>query len=98
MQQKEEAFMSTALPFARSHSSAMRLPALPERAPAIRRAYGALRYRCPASGSYVLVTDPAALARLTGPQAPIHCPGCGDTHFLSLDEDAADIVRPKTAA
>lgn len=90
--------MSNALPFGRIHSSALRQPALPQWVPATRRAHGALRYRCPTTGSFVLLTDPGALARLTVPQASVRCLGCGDTHLLSLADDAADVVRPRTAA
>jgi len=41
---------------------------------------GAVRYRCPESGSYVLITDPAALKRLS--TGPVHCAGCGAAHCL----------------
>jgi hypothetical protein len=41
---------------------------------------GAVRYRCPDSGSYVLLTDPAALQRLS--TRPVHCAGCGGEHRL----------------
>jgi len=80
------------------HPSTARQPALPAPVSAVRRAHGALRYRCPSTGSFVLLTDPAVLARLTDPDAPVHCPGCGGTHLLSADHAAAEIVRPRTAA
>jgi len=41
---------------------------------------GAVRYRCPESGSYVLLTDPAVLKRLS--TGPVHCAGCGAAHCL----------------
>jgi hypothetical protein len=47
---------------------------------------GAVRYRCPDSGSYVLLTDPAALKRLS--MRPVHCAGCGGEHRLLCTEDA----------
>ena len=48
---------------------------------------GAVRYRCPESGSYVLLTDPAALKRLS--TRPVHCAGCGGEHRLLCTADAA---------
>ena len=47
---------------------------------------GAVRYRCPDSGSYVLLTDPAALRGLS--LRPVHCAGCGGEHRLLATEDA----------
>ena len=47
------------------------------------RAHGALRYRCPVSNSYVLVTDDAELAALARPEAHLRCPACGDVHLLT---------------
>jgi hypothetical protein len=80
------------------HSSAFRQATFPVTVPAVRRAHGALRYRCPSTGSYVLLTDPAALAEASTPQAPVHCPGCGDTHLLAQDTRRTEIVRPRTSA
>lgn len=85
-------------PFNAIHSSAIRQPAFPLSVPALRRAYGALRYRCPSTGSYVLLTDPAALAEASAPNAPVRCPGCGDTHLLTQDGSRSEIVRPRSAA
>lgn len=85
-------------PFNAIHSSAVRQPAFPLSVPALRRAHGALRYRCPSTGSYVLLTDPAALAEASVPNAPVRCPGCGDTHLLTQDGSLSQIVRPRTAA
>lgn len=65
----------------------MRQPALAGWVPALRRSRGALRYRCPKTGSFVLLTDPVELARMAAPAAaPVQCPGCGDAHFLALDD------------
>ena len=86
------------LPFNAIHSSAIRQATFPLSVPAMRRAHGALRYRCPSTGSYVLLTDPAALAEASVPNAPVHCPGCGDTHLLTQDASRSEIVRPLSAA
>jgi hypothetical protein len=86
------------LPFNTIHSSAVRQPAFPLSVPATRRAHGALRYRCPSTGSYVLLTDPVSLAEASAPNAPVRCPGCGDTHLLMQDGSLSDIVRPRSAA
>ena len=77
--------MSEMTPFNTLHPSALRQSALPQWVTAAPRAHGALRYRCPNTGSFVLLTHPAALAKASGPQAPVHCPGCGDTHVLTRD-------------
>ena len=85
-------------PFNAIHSSAVRQPAFPLAVPALRRAHGALRYRCPSTGSYVLLTDPAAIAAASAPNAPVRCPGCGDTHLLTQGGSLSAIVRPRSAA
>lgn len=76
----------------------IRQPAFPLPVAAQRRARGALRYRCPSTGSYVLLTDPAALAEASAPNASVRCPGCGGTHPLTQDASMPEIVRPRTAA
>ena len=86
------------LPFNAINSSAIRQATFPLSVPAMRRAHGALRYRCPSTGSYVLLTDPAALAEASAPNAPVRCPGCGDTHLLTQDASRSEIVRPLSAA
>ena len=86
------------LPFNAIHSPASRQATFPRSVPAMRRAQGALRYRCPSTGSYVLLTDPAALAEASAPNAPVRCPGCGDTHLLTEDASRSEIVRPLSAA
>ena len=53
------------------------------RAPATMRGHGALRYQCPATKSFVLVTDDATLASLAKPQPRIRCADCGDMHLLT---------------
>lgn len=79
--------MSAPMPFSTLHPSALRQSALPHWVTATPRARGALRYRCPKTGSFVLLTHPTALAKMSGSQAPVHCPGCGDTHVLTRDGD-----------
>jgi hypothetical protein len=49
------------------------------------RPHGALRYRCPVSGSFVLVTDDETLKELTAPRARIRCVDCGEIHLLTQD-------------
>jgi len=85
-------------PFNAIDSSAVRQPAFPLSVQAVRRGRGALRYCCPSTGSYVLLTHPAALAQASAPNAPIHCPGCSDTHLLTQDASMSEIVRPRSAA
>jgi hypothetical protein len=47
-----------------------------------------LRYRCPLTGSFVLVTDAATLAGLARPPAQLRCADCGELHLVSVE--AAD--------
>jgi hypothetical protein len=53
------------------------------RAPATKRPDGAVRYRCPVAGSFVLVTEAAALQQLAEPRARIRCVACGEVHLLA---------------
>jgi hypothetical protein len=89
--------MSASLPFRAIHPSALR-PSLPRLAVASVRSHGALRYRCPETGSFVLITLPAEIEQLSRPHAAVRCPGCGDTHLLAADDDTADIVAPPAPA
>jgi hypothetical protein len=50
---------------------------------------GALRYRCPVTGSLVLVTDEASLRKFSRPTIRLRCPGCGELHFVAVAEDEA---------
>jgi hypothetical protein len=52
-------------------------------APAAARS-GAVRYRCPVAGSFVLVTDEASLRKLGGPTTRLRCAGCGELHFVAV--------------
>jgi predicted RNA-binding Zn-ribbon protein involved in translation (DUF1610 family) len=89
--------MPASSPFSTIHPSALR-PSLPRLAIASVRSKGAIRYRCPETGSFILVTHPAMVEKLSRPDASVRCPGCGDTHLLRPDEDTADIVAARTQA
>jgi hypothetical protein len=83
-------------PWATIHPSAYRDAAtLVRRAAATTRAHGALRYQCPVTGSFILITDEATLASLDRPLGRVRCVGCGEMHLLTHDDgisDAAAIV------
>ncbi len=53
------------------------------RAPATMRAHGALRYQCPVTSSFILITDDATLAALARPQPRLRCTDCGEMHLLT---------------
>ena len=53
------------------------------RAPATMRGHGALRYQCPVTNSFILVTDDATLSLLAKPQPRLRCPDCGEMHLLT---------------
>ena len=55
-------------------------------AQATPRPNGALRYQCPVTGSFVLVTDEVTLADLNRPRARLRCAGCSEMHLLTMDE------------
>jgi hypothetical protein len=66
------------------HASVFREAATAIRkAAATTRAQGALRYQCPVTGSFVLVTDEAALAGLSSPNGRMRCTACGEVHLLT---------------
>jgi hypothetical protein len=58
------------------------------RAKATPRGHGALRYQCPLTSSFVLVTDEATIASLTRPRARLRCMDCGEMHLLTQDAHA----------
>ncbi len=62
--------------------------------PASQRGPGAVRYRCPVSGSFVLVTDEAALQRLARPRARLRCVSCGEMHLLACAADGVVVGAP----
>jgi len=65
------------------HPSVYRHSAEPlTRVRAVLRPSGAVRYCCPVSGSYVLVTDPSTLARLAERDTRLRCMDCGELHLL----------------
>ena len=52
-----------------------------------QRPHGAFRYRCPLTGSYVLVTDEPTLTRLDHSPARIRCADCGEQHLVTVELD-----------
>jgi hypothetical protein len=79
------------------HPSVFRHSAEPaQRVPATLRPSGAVRYRCPVSGSFVLLTDPSMLARIAERDIRVRCLDCGEMHLLAQDTPALGIVG-KTA-
>lgn len=65
------------------------------------RPHGAMRYRCPVAGSFVLVTDPPTLRKLARPRARIRCGSCGEMHMVAHEpagDGAAVIVEPRGQA
>lgn len=62
---------------------------------ATQRPHGAVRYRCPVTGSFILLTDSGALTKLARKRARLRCAGCGEMHMLVCEgagDDAAVIV------
>jgi hypothetical protein len=58
-------------------------------APAAPRS-GAVRYRCPVTSSFVLVTDEASLRKFGRPTTRLRCADCGELHFVAVaDGDQA---------
>ncbi len=62
-----------------------------EEAIAAQRRAGAIRYRCPEAGSFVLLTDPASLAGFnSGDDTVRHrCGACGEMHLLRIEDSSA---------
>lgn len=74
----------TALPWATVHPTAFSQAASMVRwAVATRPAPGAVRYQCPVTGSFVLVTDDDALSGLARPRGRLRCMDCGEMHLLT---------------
>ena len=65
------------------------------------RPHGALRYRCPVTGSFVLVTDDDTLKAVGTQRAQIRCVDCGEIHLLTQDGGGAapDVIvgDPRTS-
>ncbi len=78
------------------HASAYRqADAMLRRVQATPRALGALRYRCPVTGSFVLVTDEASLDRLARAPVRLRCVDCRELHLVdAAAEDVPVIVAP----
>ena len=53
------------------------------------RPQGALRYQCPVTGSFILVTDEAALAGIGNPRGRLRCMDCGEMHLLTQEAAGA---------
>ncbi len=54
---------------------------------ATARPHGAVRYVCPVTGSFVLLTDEANLQRLGGRRGRLRCPDCGEFHLILRGDD-----------
>jgi hypothetical protein len=72
--------------FGSIHPSALRQASFMRWVEATPRPHGALRYRCPVTGSFVLVTDDDALKELSRPRARVRCVDCGEVHLLTQDD------------
>lgn len=81
------------LHFGTVHPSALRHGLLPIWVPAVATPRGALRYRCPVSGSFVLLTDAEALDALSGETTTHRCPACSDVHVLDRADDSAALPQ-----
>jgi hypothetical protein len=53
-----------------------------------RRSHGALRYRCPVTGGFLLITDDETLRRLSQPPVRIRCSDCREMHLLVAAQNA----------
>ncbi|HEY5378488.1 MAG TPA: hypothetical protein VIJ78_03010 [Pseudolabrys sp.] len=64
------------------------------RVAATLRPRGAVRYSCPLTHSFVLITEAATIAGLIDGDARLRCADCGEMHLLTLSvpTDAAAIV------
>lgn len=50
---------------------------------ATARPHGALRFRCPVTDVFVVITDDEALSGLDRPRARVRCPSCREMHLLT---------------
>lgn len=60
-----------------------RTAASPHRVWATPRLHGALRYQCPVTDSFVLVSDDATLTKLARAHGRIRCVDCGEDHLVT---------------
>ena len=73
------------------HPSVYRHAAEPvRRIQATLRPRGAIRYCCPVTDSFVLVTEAATLARLVERNVRLRCVDCGEMHLLTQAAPAGD--------
>jgi hypothetical protein len=79
------------------HASAYRDAGLLRPALASPRGHGALRYRCPVTGSFVLVTDEPTLRALERPTARLRCADCGEVHLIMVEADQEDVATAERA-
>jgi hypothetical protein len=76
------------LPWATIHPAALGQAASMVRwAKVTPRAHGALRYQCPVTGSFVLITDETALAGLAQSRGRLRCMDCGEMHLLTQNSN-----------
>jgi hypothetical protein len=58
--------------------------------------FGALRYRCPVTGSFVHVTDEASLRKFAMPTTRLRCADCGEAHLVTVDAGDSSIIVAAT--
>ena len=56
------------------------------------RPHGALRYRCPVTGSFVLVTDEASLDTLAQSPARLRCVDCHELHLVEVAAEGTPVI------
>ena len=61
-------------------------------AEATPRPHGAVRYRCPLTGSFVLVTDEASLNQLAQSPARLRCADCHELHLVDVAAEDAPVI------
>lgn len=77
----------------RMHPSVYRQAGIMSRwAIATPRPHGALRYRCPTTGSFVLVTDEPSLRKLASPPARLRCADCREIHLIAVPAESAPAI------
>jgi ribosomal protein S27E len=48
-----------------------------------------MRYCCPVTGSFVLLTAEASLCKFSRPTTRLRCAGCGELHFVAVSGGTA---------
>ena len=75
------------------HASVVRnAGAMLRRTAATLRGRDALRYRCPVTGSFVLVTDEASLNKFARPTTRLRCADCGEMHLVTVDFGGSGVI------